>query len=191
MLRLWRWGRLQTSANNSKFVPSTGRSTLQRIFNAFTPYTSHSVLLTPQSTLLFTSTDEGVQIDWQWPLTGVHSIMMVNSSQPGESGGCIPSPFTLSTILSEAVVYAPTERADHRPNNYKDNKPNQILNLQNCFTSPWGLRQMNTCRQVPLRVNFLEKLIFRVGVYISHLTSFLFSILHQEMMYQYMRRRFV
>ena len=86
MLRLWRWGRSQTSANNSKFVPSTGRSTLQRIFNAFTPYTPHSVLLTPQSTLLFTSTDEGVQIDWQWPLSGVHSIMIVIHRSPVKWG---------------------------------------------------------------------------------------------------------
>jgi hypothetical protein len=32
--------------------------------------------------IVFT-TDERVQIDWQWPLSGVHSIVMVNSAQPG------------------------------------------------------------------------------------------------------------
>ncbi len=30
--------------------------------------------------------------EWQWPLSGTHSIMMVKSAQPGE-GGCTPSPF--------------------------------------------------------------------------------------------------
>jgi hypothetical protein len=34
-----------------------------------------------------------VKLCWQWPLSGVHSIMMVNSAQPGEGGGCTPSPF--------------------------------------------------------------------------------------------------
>ncbi len=32
--------------------------------------------------------DEGVQIEWQWPLSGVHSIIMVILAQPGEGGGC-------------------------------------------------------------------------------------------------------
>ncbi len=31
--------------------------------------------------------------EWQWLLSGVHSIMMVKSSQPGEGGGCMPTPF--------------------------------------------------------------------------------------------------
>jgi hypothetical protein len=37
--------------------------------------------------------------------------MVVNSVQLCEDGGCTPSPFTLSTITSKAVVYAPAERA--------------------------------------------------------------------------------
>ncbi len=37
--------------------------------------------------------DERAQIDWQWPLSDVHSIMMVNSSQPGVGVGCTPSSF--------------------------------------------------------------------------------------------------
>jgi len=43
------------------------------------------------------STDERVQIDWQWPLSCVHSIMMVNSAHTGEGegGGC-----TLSLLHS-------------------------------------------------------------------------------------------
>jgi hypothetical protein len=57
---------------------------------------------------LFVCSDEGEQIEWQWPLSGVHSIMMVNSAKPGEGGGCTPiPPFTLSTIKSEVVMYAP------------------------------------------------------------------------------------
>ncbi len=54
-------------------------------------------------------TDERVQIDWQWLLCGVHSIMMVNSAQPDAGRGCTPSPFH-STC--KVVVYAPAERAD-------------------------------------------------------------------------------
>ncbi len=37
-----------------------------------------------------------VHTEWQWPLSGVHYIMMVKSAQPGEVGGvhgCTPSPF--------------------------------------------------------------------------------------------------
>jgi hypothetical protein len=33
------------------------------------------------------TTDERVQTDWQWPLSRLHSIMMVNAAQPGEGGG--------------------------------------------------------------------------------------------------------
>jgi hypothetical protein len=48
----------------------------------------------------------------------------------------------------------------------------QIPNLQNCFPTPkqkarrrGGFRQINTCRQVPLQVNFSEKPTFMIGVY--------------------------
>jgi hypothetical protein len=58
------------------------------------------------------STDERVQINWQWPLFDVHSIMMIKSAQSGEGGGARPSPFTLSTIASKVVVYALAERAN-------------------------------------------------------------------------------
>jgi hypothetical protein len=61
------------------------------------------------------NTDESVPIDWQWPLSGVHSIKTVNSAQPGEGGGggvAGPPPFTLSTITSKVVMYAPAEREE-------------------------------------------------------------------------------
>jgi hypothetical protein len=74
-----------------------------------TLYNTHSTIYTLQSTFcslhstLYTlqslwstlnTTDERVQIDRQWPLSGVHSIMMVKSAQPGEGGGgCTRSPF--------------------------------------------------------------------------------------------------
>jgi hypothetical protein len=46
-----------------------------------------------QKTMLMAHfTNERVQIDWQWPLVGAHSIMMVNSAQPGLGGECNPSP---------------------------------------------------------------------------------------------------
>jgi hypothetical protein len=51
----------------------------------------------------------------QWPLSGVHSIMTVNSAQPGVGGGARLLPFTLSTITSKVVVYAPAERTDTLP----------------------------------------------------------------------------
>ncbi len=54
-----------------------------------------------------------VHKEWQWPLTGgLHSIMMVKSAKPARMGGARPLPFTLSTIMSKVVVYAPAERAD-------------------------------------------------------------------------------
>jgi hypothetical protein len=41
--------------------------------------------------------------------------MMVKSAWPGEGGGARPPPFTLSTITSDVVVYAPAVRADTLP----------------------------------------------------------------------------
>ncbi len=41
---------------------------------------------------------------------------MVKSAQPGEvRAGGTPDPFTLSTIVSKVVVYAPAERAETLP----------------------------------------------------------------------------
>ncbi len=45
-------------------------------------------------------TDERVQIDWLWPLSGVHSIMMVNSAHPGVGGGARPPPFHSVVLYS-------------------------------------------------------------------------------------------
>jgi hypothetical protein len=36
----------------------------------------------------YTRADERVQIEWRWPLSGIHSLIMVNSAQPGEGKGC-------------------------------------------------------------------------------------------------------
>jgi hypothetical protein len=42
--------------------------------------------------------------EWQRPLSGVHSIVMVKSAQPGAYGGGVhPPPFTLSTIISKVA----------------------------------------------------------------------------------------
>jgi hypothetical protein len=38
--------------------------------------------------------------------------MMEKLAQPGEVGGVLPPPFTMSTITYKVVVYAPAERAD-------------------------------------------------------------------------------
>ncbi len=50
--------------------------------------------------------------EWQCPVSDVHSTMMVKSAQPGKGGVARPTPFTLSTITSKVVVYAPAKRAD-------------------------------------------------------------------------------
>ncbi len=52
---------------------------------------------------------------WQWPLSDVHSIMIVKSAQNGEGGGLTSTPFTISTIMCKVVVYAPAERVDTLP----------------------------------------------------------------------------
>ncbi len=58
-------------------------------------------------------TVERHKLDWQWPHSGVHSIIMVNSAQPGEGGECTPFPFysIYSTITNKVVMYALAERA--------------------------------------------------------------------------------
>jgi hypothetical protein len=53
--------------------------------------------------------------EWQWPLSGVHSIMMVKSALAGvvRVGGARPPPFLPSR--AKVVVYAQAERADTLP----------------------------------------------------------------------------
>jgi hypothetical protein len=71
---------------------------------------SNSCKITPNlvsAVLRLRSTDERVQIDWLWSLSGVHSIMMVNSAYPGEVGGL---PF-YSIYHHEVVLYTPAEWA--------------------------------------------------------------------------------
>ncbi len=57
-------------------------------------------------------TDERLQVDKQWPLSVVHSIMMVNSSQTGEGGGCTPSPFTHEQSCGVRSIKCSWEGAD-------------------------------------------------------------------------------
>jgi hypothetical protein len=45
--------------------------------------------------------------------SGVHSILKVNSAQPGKAGVSMPSPF--QTTITNKVVYAPAEKADTLP----------------------------------------------------------------------------
>jgi hypothetical protein len=53
-----------------------------------------------------------VHTEWQWPISGVHSIMMEKSALTGEGGGCRPIPFHSITIMNKVAVYAPAERVD-------------------------------------------------------------------------------
>ncbi len=52
-----------------------------------------------------TSTDERVQIDWQCPLSGVLSIMMVNSAQSGAGGRVHALPLSLYIFRSQAKLW--------------------------------------------------------------------------------------
>jgi hypothetical protein len=61
-----------------------------------------------------------VHTEWQWPLSGVHSIMMEKSAQAGEDWGCTPNPLSLcptSCTLYKVcgVRYSPTEGQIHSP----------------------------------------------------------------------------
>jgi hypothetical protein len=51
--------------------------------------------------------------EWQWPLSGVHSIMMEKLAQAYEAGGCTPSPchYIYHQVQSCGVPYAPAEKA--------------------------------------------------------------------------------
>ncbi len=44
-----------------------------------------------------------VHTEWQWPLSGVHSIMLEKLAQAGEGGGCTPTPFHY--IYHHVAVY--------------------------------------------------------------------------------------
>jgi hypothetical protein len=63
------------------------------------------------------SKPQSIHREWQWPLSGVHSIIRVKSAEPGRGGDTRPPPppFTLSTITSKVVVYAPAKRAGTLP----------------------------------------------------------------------------
>jgi hypothetical protein len=62
-----------------------------------------SSLFCPQNTQI-----GNAHTEWQWPLSGVHS--MVKPDQPGKGGGARPPPFTLRTVFTIIVVYTPAER---------------------------------------------------------------------------------
>ncbi len=47
--------------------------------------------------------------EWQWPLFGMHSIMIEKLARLVRVGGARPSPFTISTMTYKAEVYAPWE----------------------------------------------------------------------------------
>jgi hypothetical protein len=55
--------------------------------------------------------------EWQWPLSGVLSIMRVKSAQAGGGGGCMPTPFhyIYHHVQNYIALYAPAERADTLP----------------------------------------------------------------------------
>jgi hypothetical protein len=54
-----------------------------------------------------------VSTEWQWPLSGVHSIMMEKSAQPWWEWGCRPTPFHYIYFRAHTVVVNdPVERED-------------------------------------------------------------------------------
>jgi hypothetical protein len=50
--------------------------------------------------------------EWQWPLSGVHSIMMVKPDRPGKGGGERPSPFTRQHLTPRAELWCTLHAAD-------------------------------------------------------------------------------
>ncbi len=83
------------------------------------------------------TTDERVQIDWQWPLSGVHS--MEKSAQPGEGGGCTPSPFSIFTITSKDEMWC----------NIRSSLEGTLPISPLPFSPVWCLRSVNcTCKIV-------------------------------------------
>ncbi len=68
--------------------------------------------------LAFARPDNRVHTDWQWPISGVHSILTEKTALAGEGRGvhrARPLPFTLFNITYKVAVYAPAERADTLP----------------------------------------------------------------------------
>ncbi len=53
-----------------------------------------------------------VHTEWQWLISGVHSIMMEKSALTREVGVARLPTFTLFTITYKVAVYTPDERAD-------------------------------------------------------------------------------
>ncbi len=51
-----------------------------------------------------------VHTEWQWLLSGVHSIILQKLAQACEGGGCMPSPFHYSS--HHVKVHVPAEWAD-------------------------------------------------------------------------------
>ncbi len=47
----------------------------------------------PETCLVHLYYNHRVHTEWQWPISGVHSIMMEKNSLAGEGGGCTPTPF--------------------------------------------------------------------------------------------------
>ena len=65
-------------------------------------------------TLALRCSNNGVQTEWHWSLSGV--LHHDGKISPGWwVGGARPPPFTISTIRYRVVVYAPAERADTLP----------------------------------------------------------------------------
>jgi hypothetical protein len=96
----------------------SGRFFVVVIFGSFSPLfrqlSQQQWLLSPKSFYylnvhtvycrMHCTTEERVQLDWQWPLSSLHSIMMVNSAQPAEGGGARPP---LSLYLPLRVTSPP------------------------------------------------------------------------------------
>ncbi len=61
--------------------------------------------LEPQSTHRLAMATAKQAPEWQWPLSGVYSVMRIKSAQAGEGGSARLPRFTISTITYKVVVY--------------------------------------------------------------------------------------
>jgi hypothetical protein len=78
---------------SSNTVAQINRRLLKERLSLFFLFKGVAGTCTGTQTLLSTVELTTEYKEWQWLLSGVHSIMMVKSAQPGDGFGCTPSPF--------------------------------------------------------------------------------------------------
>ncbi len=66
----------------------------------------------------FVGSEHRVHTEWQWPISGVHSIMMGKSVLAGEGGGCTPTPFHSIYVPSHTMVQSTLQLRGQKHSSY-------------------------------------------------------------------------